>query len=393
MIDYCHAQHIIESLTPLSIIERIPIVSAVGRVLSRDIVAPNDMPLFNRSAMDGIALRADDLHDGMALSVLYDVSAGTVFDGVVAKGQCVKIMTGAPVPEGCDTVIRKEYCVGYDTSSISVAHQEPKGANIAYQGEDFKAGDVLLSSGTVVQEFTVGTLASVGQMFIDVMASPRCAVFSTGDEVYEPYEPLSPSTIRNVNAYGVMSQLQRDHYEFSYGGIVPDTRNALQNALETSEKRSDVIIFSGGVSEGDKDFLPVILQEMGYTIIYHGMNIKPGKPQLCAQKGSTLVFGLPGNPVSTILSMRLFVLPALRRLAGQKDVYDPLLMGRWLKPPKVLSDKYHFVPVQAYATLGYWEIESYKTNGSGDIFANARANGYACVAPQFDGTESPFFLL
>lgn len=393
MIEFLAAQSLISSLPASNTTHKVPLTDAIGRVLASDYTASNDMPPFNRSAMDGIAVRAEDLATTRTFAVLDNVSAGSVFQGSAARGQCVKIMTGAPVPDAFDTVIRKEYCSNYDTIKITVDNDEPKGANIACRGEDFKAGDVLLSAGTVVQEFTVGTLASIGMMYADIVALPKCTVFSTGDEVKEPYLPLTESSIRNINAYGIMAQLERERYLYSYGGIIADTREALQEVIAAEETRSDVLIFSGGVSEGDKDYLPVLLNDMGYTILYHGMNIKPGKPQLLAQKGDTFVFGLPGNPVSTILSMRLFVIPALRRLAGHTDIFEPLTMGRWLQPPKTLPDKYHFVPVQAYATLGYWEIEPLKTNGSGDIYANARANGYAFVAPQFNGTESPFFLL
>lgn len=393
MIEFLAAQSLISSLPASNSTQRVPLTDAIARVLASDYTASNDMPIFNRSAMDGIAVRADDLATTRTFHVLDNISAGSIFEGVAAKGQCVKIMTGAPVPDVFDTVIRKEFCSNFDTAIVTVDNDEPKGANIAYRGEDFKSGDILLSAGMTIQEFMVGTLASIGMMYADVVALPKCAVFSTGDEVKEPYIPLTISSIRNINAYGIMAQLERERYPYSYGGIIADTREALQEAIAVEEKRSDVLIFSGGVSEGDKDYLPVLLNDMGYTILYHGMNIKPGKPQLLAQKGDTFVFGLPGNPVSTILSMRLFVMPALRRLAGHTDIFEPLTMGRWLRPPKALQDKYHFIPVKAYATLGYWEIEPIRTNGSGDIYANAHANGYACVAPQFNGTESPFFLL
>lgn len=393
MIEFHAAQSLINSLPTGKRCEKIPLTQAIGRITASEYTAPNDMPIFNRSAMDGIALRAEDLATTRTFTVIDNVSAGSVYEGSAAQGHCVKIMTGAPVPDIFDTVIRKEFCSNFDTAMVTVDNDEPKGANIAYRGEDFRSGDLLLSAGIPIQEFTIGTLASIGMMYADVVALPKCAVFSTGDEVKEPYVPLTESSIRNINAYGIMAQLERARYPYSYGGIIADTREALQKAIAAEEHRSDVMIFSGGVSEGDKDYLPVLLKDMGYTILYHGMNIKPGKPQLLAQKGDTYVFGLPGNPVSTILSMRLFVLPALRRLAGHTDIFEPLKMGRWLKPPKALPDKYHFVPVQAYATLGYWEIEPFKTNGSGDIFANARANGYACVAPRFNGAESPFFLL
>ncbi len=393
MITYDRANDIIGSLHPFTAVERIPITSAIGRVLAVAVVAPNDMPLFDRSAMDGIALNYDSLSDVKTLTVAAEVAAGTVFSGELQKVQCVKIMTGAPVPACCDTVIRKEYCSNYDTKAITVDRSEPKGSNIAYTGEDYKAGDILLPAGTVIQEFTIGTFASVGLMYADVIASPRCAVFSTGDEVREPFEPLAGSSIRNINAYGVMAQLHSNHIEHTYGGIVPDTRTALQDVIADHEQRFDVLLFSGGVSEGDKDYLPVLLKDMGYTILYHGMNVKPGKPQLCARKGNTLVFGLPGNPVSTILSMRLFVLPALRRLMGHPDPFEQWITGAWTAQPKTLHDKYHFIPVTTVSENGLWKITPLRTNGSGDINANAVAHGYACVIPGFDGSESPFFFL
>ena len=380
MTDYRQAQDLITTMTVNLKTEHRPVFESAGFILAEDIRTDIEMPRFDKSAMDGIAVRYEDLSATHSFPVLAEVMAGTFFQGETRPGTCVKIMTGAPVPPFYDTVIRREYLEGYDRGkTIQVLKEEKKGSNIAWQGEDFRKGDILLEKGAVITPFTAGTLATAGVTDVAVFQRHRVLFFSTGDEVYEPQDELPLSGIRNANASSVMAALHQKGFPASYGGIVADTRKALEEAIDQGEATADVIVFSGGVSEGDLDLIPELIRERGYTTLWHKLNVKPGKPQLLARKGETFLMGLPGNPVSTALSLYLFLIPLLKRLSGHTVLFPRHSFGAMTQEAKRLKDRHHFIPVRVVQESGTCHLIPIPSNGSGDIRASALADAFARI--------------
>lgn len=397
MTDYRQARDLITTMTVKLKTEHRPVFELAGFILAEDIRTDIEMPRFNKSAMDGIAVRHEDLSSTHSFPVLAEVMAGTFFRGDVRPGTCVKIMTGAPVPSFYDTVIRREYLEGYDAGkAIQVLKEEKKGSNIAWQGEDFCKGDILLEKGAVITPFTAGTLATAGMTTVQAVQRPRVLFFSTGDEVYEPQDELPLSGIRNANASSIMAGLNREGYPVVYGGIAADTRKALEEAIEQGEKTADVIVFSGGVSEGDLDLIPELIRERGYTTLWHKLNVKPGKPQLLARKGDTFLMGLPGNPVSTALSLYLFLLPLLKKLSGHTVLFPRHSFGALTQEAKRLKDRHHFVPVRVAEENSTYQLTPVPSNGSGDIRASALADAFARIphaGEPYDPGKTEFFFI
>jgi molybdopterin molybdotransferase len=389
MTDYRQAREVITQMAVKLKTETLPVFESAGFILAKDIRADIEMPRFNKSAMDGIAVRYDDLSEHTRFPVLGNIMAGSFFEGTPQPGTCVKIMTGAPVPSFYDTVIRREYLDGYETGkTIQIMKEEKKGSNIAWQGEDFHKGNILVEAGSVITPFTAGTMATAGVTQVAVYARPNVLFFSTGDEVYEPDEELPLSGIRNANASSVMAALHQKGFPAAYGGIARDTRKTLEKAIEQGEKTADVIVFSGGVSEGDLDLIPELIKERGYTILWHKLNVKPGKPQLLARKGDTFIMGLPGNPVSTALSLYLFLLPLLKRLSGHRDLFPRLFQGSLPRDVKRLKDRHHFIPVRVVEEGEDFELIPVPSNGSGDIHAAALADGFARIPHESESYKS-----
>ena len=357
------------------------VMKSCGFILAEDIPAPFPMPRFDKAAMDGIAVKHEDLLEHSRFTVLDNITAGTFFTGEAYPGSCVKIMTGAPVPSCYDTVIRREYLEEDEEGrKIKVIREEKKGSNIAFQGEDFHEGNILFEKGERVTPFTAGTLATVGLKSISVYRRPGTIFYATGNEVFEPGESLPLSGIYNANASAIIAGLGEEGYPAAYGGIVADERKALEEAMIRGEEDADVLVFSGGVSEGDLDLIPELIQKRGYTILWHKLNIKPGKPQLLAVKGKKWLVGLPGNPVSTTLSLYLFLLPLLKKLSGHENLFPRLHCGRMLQNGKQLKERHHFIPVKVIQKEDLtFEMTPIPSNGSGDIHAAALADGFARI--------------
>ncbi|MFN3471687.1 MAG: gephyrin-like molybdotransferase Glp [Aquificaceae bacterium] len=299
--------------------EKVLLWNALGRVLAEDVYADRDNPAFDSSAMDGYALRAEDLESLPArLRVIGEVSAGDEWKGLVEKGCAVKIFTGAPMPEGADTVLPVEF-VKEEGDHIIVEKSFKKGANVRLRGEEIRAGDLLLKAGTRIRGYEVGLLALANKVFVDVYQRPRVAILSTGDEIKEPGEAIDrPSQIRSTNNHLLYAKALELGCEVHQLGILPDRPELISKALESVEDYH-VFITTGGVSAGDKDFVHKLVKEMGFELVFHKLRIKPAKPVLFAKKGKTLFFGLPGNPVSCAIAFDLLVKPALIKMQGAED--------------------------------------------------------------------------
>jgi len=314
------ARDVIETHPPE--LRRVSIWSAAGLVLAEDIMADRDQPAANRSMMDGFAFAAASVPEGgAALKVIATIAAGSTqpFDEafVVGPGEAVSIMTGAAIPRGADAVAIVESCQR-DGDFVRIPKAHKVGANIIERGAHVRKGEVVVEKGRVIESLTAGVLGTVGADEFDVYRRPRVTVLATGDELVNIDETPGPAQVRDSNRRAIMALAEAEACRVVDGGIVGDDRLALREAIRDGLD-SDVLILSGGVSNGDFDFVSETLQDEGVEILFHRMALKPGKPLLFGRRGRTLVFGLPGNPVSTWVTAALCVSPALRILGHRPE--------------------------------------------------------------------------
>ena len=306
--------------------ETVAVRSALGRVLAADVVSRIDVPSHTNSAMDGYAVIGADLPADAEtrLDVIGTSAAGRPFGGAVAAGQCVRIMTGAPMPDGADTVVMQENVTRDGDTAIIGAGQKP-GQHVRQAGEDIAAGSVALRAGTLLMPAQVGILGSLGVGEVDVRRRPRVAFFSTGDELRSVGEPLGDGQIYDSNRYTIYGMLTRLGVEVLDMGIVRDERDAVEQAFARAAAVADAIVTSGGVSVGDADYVTETLERTG-TVGFWKVAIKPGRPLAFGRIGDALFFGLPGNPNSVMATFYQLVQPALQALAGMPDPSPPLTM-------------------------------------------------------------------
>lgn len=304
--------------------ERVSLWDSIGRILAEDVFAERDNPAFDNSAMDGYAIKSEDLEKLPArLKVIGEVSAGGGWEGKLEKGYAIKIFTGAPIPEGADTVVPVEF-TRIEGEELIIEKGFKRGANVRLRGEEIRAGDLLLKAGTKIRGYEVGILALANKVFLEVYQKPRLAILSTGDEIKDIGEAIEkPSQIRSTNNHFVYARAKEMGCYVYQLGIVSDREDLIRKALEGVEEYH-VFITTGGVSVGDKDFVHVLVKEMDFEVVFHKLRIKPAKPVLFAKKGKTLFFGLPGNPVSCAIAFDLLVKPALMKMQGMEN-YRPII--------------------------------------------------------------------
>lgn len=294
-------------------VERAPLSGSLNRVLAEDIHADTDLPPFNKSSMDGYACRAADAFQ--ALRVLEHIPAGRVPRFPIEPGACSKVMTGAPVPEGADCVLIVEEIEEREDGTVRFTGSQPRG-NIVPRGDDVRAGDRVLDTGTLLRPQHLPVLASVGCTGPLLRRQPRVAVIATGDELVPPSGTPGLGQIRNSNSVQLAALAQEAGAVTEDLGIVPDNETALRDAWERALSDHDVVFSTGGVSMGDYDLVPDILRHHGFDIHFDRVAIQPGKPVLFGTRGEQACFGLSGNPVSSFLQFTLFAEPFLRRLQG-----------------------------------------------------------------------------
>lgn len=319
-------ERILAHITPLNVVS-VPLEQSMGLVLAQDIVAQEDMPPFANSAMDGFALLSKDSRprEGQPprLRVTGSVAAGYVADSAVADGTAMRIMTGAPVPPGADTVIQVELTrsESQDSEWVEILQEVAPGNNIRPAGEDIQRGQNVLSRGSEIGPWEIGVLATLGWASVPVVRRPRVAIVGTGDEVIDVGEPLLPGKIRNSNSYLLEAAVRRAGAEPQRLGVARDTVESLREKF-TAAVQSDLIITSGGVSVGDFDLVKDIMREQG-DINFWRINMRPGKPVAFGQISGVPLLGLPGNPVSAAVTFELFGRPVIRKLLGYTRLLHP----------------------------------------------------------------------
>lgn len=371
------------ALQPLQLVLRLPIRDALDRVLAADIRSPIDVPGHANSAMDGYALRASDLHANRSapLSLIGKALAGHPFEGEVGTGECVRIMTGGMLPSGADTVVMQER-VRCDADRVWVDGDHRVGENVRPAGEDLAKEAVILRRGQRLRPADLGLLAEIGQAEVAVYRRLRVAFFSTGDELRSVGEPLRPGQIYDSNRYTLHGMLRRLGVEILDLGVVRDDRAALAQALDAASESADVVITSGGVSVGEADYVTELLAARG-AIEFWTINIKPGRPLAFGRLGNAAFFGLPGNPVSAMVTFYQVVQPALIYLEGEGPAAPLRVTARCTgRLRKKGRRKEYQRGILAAAADGTLEVRSTGAQGSGILRSMSEANCFIVLAEE-----------
>lgn len=366
--------------------EKVHFSSALNRICADDIISPVNIPYHTNSAMDGYAIVASDTalaskENPVTLQVIGEYQAGIIQSQVTVKpGQAIRIMTGAPIPKGADAVVEKE-ATTEEGNRVTIFRQVKSGDNIRKAGEDISQGQCVVSKGTRITAATVGLLASIGALTVTVAQKPRIAVIATGDEIAEPGTPIQEGLVINSNAYTLISLISEYGGIPHYIGIARDTLEASKHAIANALS-CDIIISSGGVSEGKYDFIIEALRQSGFAILVERIAMKPGKPCVFAQKEGTLYFGLPGNPVSSMVSFIKFVRPAMLAMQGASNLQKPLLQAICTEPIKRKNDgRTHYIRGILSFEEGNATVRMTGPQGSGILRSMALANCLIILPP------------
>ncbi len=353
--------------------ETLPVARGLGRVLAKDVRAPFDVPTADNSAVDGYAIRAADLDPGgpARVRVVADLPAGAVYEGGIGPREALRIMTGAPMPRGADTVVPQELSESAG-DWVELRAVDP-GANVRSRGEDVRAGAVVLKAGAVLRPQDLGLVASLGFAEVRVHRRPRVALLSTGDEVVEPGQPRRAGQIYDANRFSLGGMVEGAGAEPLDLGIVPDVRERLRERLLQAAGAADVVLTSGGVSVGDYDFVKSVLGEIG-SIDFWQVAMQPGRPLAVGRIAGTQFFGLPGNPVASVLCFHLFVRPALWKLGGRTRLDPECVTATALESMRKRPGRREFKRgVLRFTDHGY-EVSTTGPQGSGILSSMVAAN-------------------
>ena len=409
MISVDRALEIVLEHAPTLPTEEVPLAEALGRVLLEDVASDVDFPPFDRSAMDGFALRsADAAKAPLTLSVVGQVRAGQWPERSVGAGEAVEIMTGAPLPPGADAVQQVEKTRRIEAGRVEILAAVESGQNVAPRASEVRAGDIVLTRGERIDPATVAVLAAVGKAKLVVGGRPTVSVVVTGDELVDVALKPEHAHIRNSNGYAAEAQAREAGASVSSLGIVPDDRKRIARMVEEG-LQDDVLVLSGGVSEGVFDLVEDVLAGFGVEILFEKVAIKPGAPLVFgrlvrpgpaakpARRGTTLVFGLPGNPVSAQVTFDLFVRAALLRMQGARVVRRPELEVELLGRARNRSGRRAHLPARVRFSGGRLVADLVPSRGSADLVAHARANALvvleAARTEAAPGERAPALLL
>jgi molybdenum cofactor synthesis domain-containing protein len=374
---------ILRTCIPTERIEKIPIDDASGRVLAFDVKADRFVPPFERSAMDGYAVIAEDTYGADESEIYLEldgvIHAGEVSIQEVRKGHCIQIATGSPLPNGANSVVMVEYTERHG-DRILITRPVYPGANVSKKGEDIEVGDIVLTSGAWLAPAKIGALAALGWTDVEVYAKPRVAVIPTGEEIVPPGENLNPGQIYDVNSFTLEAILRANGAQVDRFGIVGDDYSALKDAIEKALQH-DLVILSGGSSVGEKDLLAGILADMG-EVLFHGVQIKPGKPTLFGVAQNTPIFGMPGYPTSCLSNAYIFLNPAVRQIGRLPPEHQNTVFVKISKRIVSASGRQQFLTVRIRNGIAY---PVYKHSGA--ITSMAIADGYIILPVNLDVIE------
>ena len=393
MIKLEEAQEFVFSQCPKLSIDQVEISESRGLVLAETVISNDNVPPFPNTAMDGYAVRAvDTKHAPVELKVLGTLPAGKVLDFKVGSGEAVRIMTGAVIPEGADSVVMVEKTKEVKEGDSVIIEESVKNGNFIRQpGEDFVEGTELFTPGTLIGAAHIGVFATIGLEKVTVFKRPVVGVLSTGDELVQGASRLEPGQIRDSNRHSIKALLDEIGAEVIDLGLIPDDEEKIQSALLSAIEKCDAIVTSGGVSMGDFDYVKVVLDRLGETK-WMQVAIKPAKPLAFGLLNGVPIFGLPGNPVSAMVSFELFMRPALLKMMGYEQIWRPYLKAKAVSPLKRRKDgKVHFARVTLAKKEGFCEASFLEGQGSHQLASMANAQGLA-VLPDGDGVEEGDFV-
>lgn len=376
-------EQLLSQVSPIQAREYLALEQACGRVLAQDVASDMNIPSADNSAMDGYAVRSADLTVAGTLKQVTKIFAGHPFDARIEAGQCARIMTGAQIPDGCDAVVMQENTESKD-SVIHILQTPKAGENIRCAGEDIRKGETILTKGRRLTPSDIGLLASLGIAQVPVFKQITVAVISTGDELQTPGAKLNLGQFYESNGYTVAALLERLNVKVLNLGIVPDDLEQLRDAFLQADEKADVVITSGGVSVGEADYTKTIIEELG-RIDFWKLAIKPGKPFAFGHLPSSYVIGLPGNPVSALVTLHKLAVPMLRKISGQtmqSALRLKAIAGKTLRKRPGRMDFQRGI----YQVLENGDLEVVATGaqGSGILTSMSAANCYI-VLPQDSG--------
>ena len=375
---------ILDTVKPIEGTESVGIDEAVNRVLACDVRAEVDVPPFDRAAMDGYAVRAEDTFrasqfNPVKLKVVDVLHAGESFKGEIKSGECVRIATGCPIPNGADAVVMVEFTEEKNGYVLIFRGVYP-GENIASRGEDIRQGEIILKRGELLTPAKIGVLASLGYGRISVYQKPHVAVIPTGSEIRDPSSPLKEGQIYDVNSYTLTSILLENGALVTRSPIIPDTFDDITSAI-TRHLDHDLIVFSGGSSVGERDLLVKAIEKMG-RLLFHGVQIKPGKPTLFGLVKETPILGMPGYPTSCLSNAYIFLVPAIRKMARLPPKDLRVVKARMGVRVVSASGREQFLTVKIKNGVAYPVFKA-----SGDITSMAKADGYIILPVNLDVIE------
>lgn len=377
---------LLESARPIERTERVALDQTDGRVLARDVIAAHDVPPFDRAAMDGYAVIAEDTFgtgrfDPRTVRSVEKVFTGQIPSRSVSSGECVEIATGAPMPEGANAVVMVEETERAPNGNVHVFTPVYPGQNVGKRGGDIRKGQAVLGAGTVVTPGALGAIAALGLAEVDVFARPQVNLLSTGNEIVEPGSPLAPGQIYDINRFTISAIVRR------HGGTpralptAPDTIEGLEQAID-SALDGDLIVFSGGSSVGERDLILDVLQRRG-QIVFHGIAVKPGKPTAFGRIQDTPVLGMPGYPTSCLSNAYMLLVPLLRRMARLPAYVPRTVTATAARRIVSTTGRHQFYPVRLVDGIAHPAFKA-----SGDITSMADADGYIEIPAQTDIVEA-----
>jgi len=371
------------------LVERVALEAARARVLAEDVASDIDLPPFEKSAMDGYAVRSADFASSAAggpggarrLRPIGEARAGAPFQGSVASGECVAIYTGAELPASCDAVVMVEKARTED-GVVVLEGGARAGLNVCHRGEDLRVGAGVLARGRRLSPVDLAVLAAVGCQPVPVHARPHLSLLTTGDELVPAHVRPRAGQIREGNTLYLAARAEEAHARVTNLGIVPDDEAVLERAFRQALETSDVVLTTGGVSMGKYDIVGAVFERLGVEPVFHKVAVKPGKPLWFGMRGRVPVFALPGNPVSCLVGFELFVRPALAKMEGADEpTWQPALrLGRWLGAPPAPNARQQHLPCRVRPGAdGVDQLEPLRWSSSADIVGLTRAQGLAVV--------------
>jgi molybdopterin molybdotransferase len=382
MISVADAIQFVKDQTQTLPIEKVALANACGRFLAEDVIADSDLPPFDRSQMDGYAVRAAETQNApVRLRIVGESAAGRGWHNTMKAGEAVRIMTGAPLPSGADSVQQVELTQDVEPDLVEIQQPVPVGRSIVLRGTEVKRGDVVLNSGLQINAAILATLASFGYSEVQVRRRPRVAVLATGSELVSVAQQPGPDQIRDSNNYSIGAYAELAGAVVERLPLAGDEIELLKRQIAEAAKNADIVITSGGVSMGVYDFTKVALKELGCEVFFERVSLRPGKPTVFARMpNGTLVFGLPGNPVSVSVTFNLFARPALLKMQGASEPTMPEERAVLPKSVKGSAERESYLPASLRTDdKGQLLAEALKWGGSSDFVAFTRATALLIV--------------